>query len=68
MVLALQDWREGQRAAPESFVARRGHGGMMGSPEPKAERQRLLCAWPGRAVLRAGGDPDKAESYTCSSE
>jgi len=66
LVLAVQDWREGRRTAPETLVARRGHsGGMMGAGAPGPERQRLLCAWPKRAVLRAGGDPDKAESYTC---
>jgi len=35
-----------------------------GAPGP--ERQRLLCAWPKRAVLKAGEDPDKAASYNCT--
>jgi pimeloyl-ACP methyl ester carboxylesterase len=66
MVLALQDWREGKRPAPETLVARRGHsGGMMGAGTPGPERQRRLCAWPKREALKPGGDPDKAESYTC---
>jgi feruloyl esterase len=66
-VLALQDWAEGKRAAPESLIGRRGHGGgMMGAGAPGPERQRLLCAWPKRAVLGPGGDADKAESYSCT--
>jgi feruloyl esterase len=69
MVAALQAWTEGKRAAPSQFVGRRGHGDMMrmmGRSESQPERQRLLCAWPGKAVLRAGQDPDQAASYTCN--
>jgi hypothetical protein len=29
------------------------------------QRQRLICAYPSRAVLRAGADPDQAGSYSC---
>ena len=66
-VLALQDWTEGKRPAPDWLIGRRGHGGgMMGAGAPGPERQRLLCAWPKRAVLGAGQDPDKAASYSCS--
>ena len=68
MVAALQDWTEGKRAAPEEFVGRRGHGDMMrmmGAAPSGPERQRLLCAWPRREVLKSGGDPDKAASYDC---
>jgi Tannase and feruloyl esterase len=66
MVMALQNWTEGKRPAPESLVGRRGHGGgMMGPPAPGPERQRLLCAWPKKAVLRTGADPDQVASYTC---
>lgn len=65
MITALQSWVEGKRAAPESFVARRGHGAYMPGAANKPERQRLLCAWPKRAVLTAGSDPDQAASYTC---
>jgi len=66
MVSALQDWVEGRRPAPETMVARRGHGGLMAFPAGKGpERQKLLCAWPKKAVLKAGGDPDQASSYTC---
>jgi Tannase and feruloyl esterase len=67
IVMALQNWTEGKRSAPETLVGRRGHGGgMMGPPAPGPERQRLLCAWPKKAVLRNGADPDQATSYTCS--
>jgi Tannase and feruloyl esterase len=30
------------------------------------ERQRLVCAFPKRAMLIPGGDFDKAASYTCT--
>jgi hypothetical protein len=67
MVMALQNWTEGKRAAPSTFIARRGHsGGMMGAGAAGPERQRLLCAWPKNAVLQEGSDPDKAASYKCS--
>lgn len=66
LVMALQQWTEGKRAAPENMTARRGHGGgMMGPGKPGPERQRLLCAWPKRDVLQAGADPDQAASYRC---
>lgn len=65
MVMALQDWAEGKRAAPEILVGRRGHGGSMFGPgAPGPERQRLLCAWPKREVF-LGGEPDRATSYVC---
>jgi feruloyl esterase len=67
MVMAMQNWAEGKRPAPQSFVGRRGHGGGMFGPTASGpERQRLLCAWPKKAVLQPGADPDKAASYTCS--
>lgn len=66
LVAALQAWVEGERAAPDTLVGRRGHGGFMGMPVPNPERQRLLCAWPKQAVLNAGGDPDKAADYVCN--
>lgn len=65
MASALQAWVETGRA-PQALVARRGIGGMMGMPQSKPERQRLLCAYPARAVLRTGGDPDLAASYSCA--
>lgn len=69
MVAALQTWREGARPAPEMVIGRLGHGDFMrmsGRPESQPERQRLLCAWPKRAVLSAGQDPNRATSYTCN--
>lgn len=65
VVSALQAWVEGKRPAPEMLIGRRGHGGLMGMPASMPERQRLLCAWPRKAVLRAGADPDQAASYSC---
>ena len=61
---ALQAWVETGRK-PDTVVGRRGFGGLMGMPEAKPERQRLICAYPGRAVLSAGADPDQASSYSC---
>jgi len=64
MVAALQAWVEDNRL-PETLVGRRGLGGFMGLPVPSPERQRLLCAYPAKAALEAGADPDKASSYHC---
>jgi feruloyl esterase len=64
MVAALQAWVEGDKA-PETLVGRRGLGGFMGLPAPKPERQRLLCAYPKKSVLKPGADPDQASSYGC---
>ena len=64
MSVAIQAWVEAGRK-PDMFVARRGGGAIMGLPEAKPERQRLLCAYPGEAVLTPGADPDKAASYHC---
>jgi feruloyl esterase len=66
MVAALQSWVEGNRS-PETIIARRGFGGLMGIPASVPERQRLLCAWPTKAVLKPGADPDQASSYSCRS-
>jgi pimeloyl-ACP methyl ester carboxylesterase len=68
MVAALQAWVEGKHPAPQSLIGRRGHGGLMGIAERMPERQRLLCAWPKKAVLRGGGDPELAASYACANE
>jgi feruloyl esterase len=64
MVTALRSWVE-EDSRPGPLVARRGAGGMFGVPAAVTERQRLLCPWPGRAVLRPGADPDQASSYSC---
>ena len=62
---SLQAWVE-QGRMPQSVVGRRGMGGLMGMPSAGVERQKLLCAWPKKSVLRPGEDPDKAASYTCA--
>jgi hypothetical protein len=67
IVTALQSWVENGRAV-DSLVGRRGFGGFMGMPEPRPERQRLLCAYPGKAILRPGGDLDQASNYRCQVE
>jgi hypothetical protein len=64
MVAALQTWVESGRS-PETIVGRRGIGGFMGMPATQPERQRLLCAYPAKAVLQPDGNPDQASSYTC---
>ncbi len=61
---AVQAWVETGRA-PEALVGRRGFGGLMGTPESKPEKQRLICAYPAKAVLKPDADPDKASSYSC---
>jgi feruloyl esterase len=65
IVATLQAWVEGARPAPESLIAGHGHGGIMGLPDPPSSRQGLLCAWPKRAVLTPGQDPQKISNYSC---
>ena len=60
---AIQAWVETGRV-PDSIVGRRGMIAMAMKPGTP-ERQRLLCAYPKRAVLREGANPDKAASYEC---
>jgi Tannase and feruloyl esterase len=65
MAVALQEWVEKGRA-PQSFIGRRN--GIMSMYAPGGadkEQQRLHCAWPKKAVLQIGGNPDRAASYTC---
>ncbi len=66
MTAALQAWVETRRS-PDTFVGRRGLGGLMGIPATQPEKQRLLCTYPATAVLKPGADPDKAASYSCRS-
>ena len=61
---AIQAWVETGRS-PESLIGRKGIAEMMGAPSSAPEQQRLLCAYPNRAVLRLNADPDKASSYDC---
>ncbi|MBB5685037.1 tannase/feruloyl esterase family alpha/beta hydrolase [Sphingobium boeckii] len=65
MVAALQDWVE-KDVRPDSLIGRSDPGGALGFPAQKPEGQRLLCAWPRKAVLRAGGDPRNPASYSCT--
>ena len=60
---AIQAWVEEGRV-PDSIVGRRGMIALAMKPGTP-ERQRLVCAYPARAVLRQGADPDKAVSYEC---
>jgi hypothetical protein len=62
---AIQAWVESGRV-PNSIVGRRGMIAMAMNPGTP-ERQRLICAYPARAVLQQGADPDKAVSYSCQS-
>jgi len=52
---ALQAWVETDRV-PNSVI---------GGFSSDATRERLVCAFPKRAVLRAGKDPNRGESYAC---
>jgi hypothetical protein len=61
---ALADWVEKGRV-PQTLTGRLGFSGMMGGPAKGPEKERLICAYPAKAVLGAGGDPDKASSYMC---
>ena len=62
---AIQAWVENGRT-PDSIIGRRGMITMMMKPDTP-ERQRLVCAYPKRDVLKPGADPDKAASYECRS-
>jgi hypothetical protein len=68
---ALQAWVETRRT-PEKLI---GHFGLpngfatspvAASGEP--QKERLLCAFPTRAVLTRGGNPDRASDYTCTAD
>jgi feruloyl esterase len=54
---ALEAWVETGRA-PNSVI-----GGF--SSDAATGRERLVCAFPKRAELQAGKDPDRGESYAC---
>jgi Tannase and feruloyl esterase len=64
IALALQAWVESGRV-PASLVGRRGFGEMIGAVSTAPEKERLICAYPNRDVLRRGADPDQASSYEC---
>jgi feruloyl esterase len=61
---ALQAWVE-QGRRPETLVGERSATGAASQASVGPVRERLLCAWPKKAVLRPGGDPDKGEGYSC---
>ena len=65
MVAAVQHWVE-KGEAPDAIVGRRDSSGLLGAPVKSPERERLLCRWPYKAVLKRGADPDKAASYSCT--
>jgi hypothetical protein len=67
VLAALQDWVENGRtpdALTGTFFRQKGAAGTT-SGGAATERKRLICAFPGKAVLSAGQDPDKATSYSC---
>jgi hypothetical protein len=62
VLMAMQQWVE-QGRVPESLIGRI-NSNPVSQPSP-ADKQRLHCAWPKRAVLTPGADRDLAASYTC---
>ncbi len=60
---ALLAWVETGRE-PRTLTGTRS-GGMGMAPQSGAGKERLICAYPDRAVLMAGADADKASSYSC---
>ena len=62
LTAALQAWVE-EGHAPEHVIARQA--APPGGPQSAAVRTGLICAYPQRAVLTAGRDPLRAESYQC---
>lgn len=59
---ALQAWVE-QGRAPEQIVARQAP--QPTTPKQETVRTGLICAYPRQAKLLPGGDPLRAEGYTC---
>ena len=71
IIAALQDWVEKERI-PETLIGTFFDWKILmtavkGDALPPDSKQRLICAYPQKTVLRAGQDPDKAASYTCRS-
>lgn len=62
---ALRAWVETGRT-PETIVAEGPAPTRDAEATPASTRERLICAYPGRAMLSPGADPDRAASYTCS--
>jgi len=57
LAAALEAWVESDRA-PSEVVGTYSAGA--------PDREALICAYPGRATLRNGADPNSAASYECS--
>ena len=55
-------WVE-QGRAPEKVIARQSP--QFGTPKVQPVRTGLICAYPKRAMLKSGSDPQVAESYVC---
>lgn len=64
IAVALQQWVENGRV-PKSLIGRRNGITSMYALGASQEKQRLHCAWPAKAALQLGADPDVAASYTC---
>lgn len=66
IAVALQAWVETGRV-PDSVIGKRHSASAPddGAPAPKSPMERLICAYPMRAVLRSGADPDLGTSYRC---
>jgi hypothetical protein len=60
--VALEDWVE-KGTAPGTLTATKTAGG---SPEGAATMTRLICPYPQSAKYKGSGDPNKAESFVCS--
>ena len=62
LAAALEAWVE-QGRAPEQVIARQSPPS--GAPRGQPVRTGLICAYPKRAMLKSGSDPQVAESYVC---
>ena len=60
---ALIHWVENDRT-PQTLIGRLGMA-LPGMPTSGPEKQRLICAYPAKAVLKNDADPDQASSYDC---
>ncbi len=65
VVSALQQWVE-KGEKPRELVGTFGGMNYYGGRSENS-RKRMICAWPMQSRLEPGADPDKAESYRCSS-
>ena len=62
LAAALEVWVE-QGRAPEQVIARQSP--QFGAPKVQPVRTGLICAYPKRAMLKSGANPQVAESYAC---